>query len=338
MMKDVSADILTEKTHLLIQPRTTVGLSQWLLCNYAQAYRSGRVFAVVTRANSVLTLAAARFITSTGSCWIVDHPDGAFDGFSGLRASWDGVSFKLGGGIHPAYFEVAVGDERALSINAEILHGYHDNPQLGPFSLQILAAAGCAPPVRFGAIEPLYEVFSPTIVTEHARSFSPEEAIAIVSGGDGDGLIISIPEAIGVTERLEFSGPCPRDLTQASIDHFLYHALSTGATYALLGYRQGPQGRMVTPRYRHEVMPLALAVPETAMLHTTLENILSEVRRLGADEASIIDSRPRGIGIRFFHENTTISDLTSRYHSVLRAILPPKEIQDIKPWYQRDDD
>lgn len=42
MMKDVSADILTEKTHLLIQPRTTVGLSQWLLCNYAQAYRSGR--------------------------------------------------------------------------------------------------------------------------------------------------------------------------------------------------------------------------------------------------------------------------------------------------------
>ena len=151
-------------------------------------------------------------------------------------------------------------------------------------------------------------------------------------------MIISIPEAIGVTERLEFSGPCPRDLTQASIDHFLYHALSAGATYALLGYRQGPQGRMVTPRYRHEVMPLALAVPETAMLHTTLENILSEVRRLGADEASIIDSRPRGIGIRFFHENTTISDLTSRYHSVLRAILPPKEIQDIKPWYQRDDD
>ena len=49
-MKDVSADILTEKTHLLIQPRTTVGLSQWLLCNYAQAYRSGRVFAVVDAA------------------------------------------------------------------------------------------------------------------------------------------------------------------------------------------------------------------------------------------------------------------------------------------------
>ena len=180
MIEDVSADLVTDKTHLLIQPRAIVGLSHWLLRTYAQANRNDKVLAVVTRPDSVLTLAAARFINDARACWIVDHPDGAYDGFSGLRASWDGVSFKLGGGIHPAYFEVAVGDERALSINAEILHGYHDNPQLGPFSLQILAAAGCAPPVRFGAIEPLYEVFSPTIVTEHARSFSPEEAIAIV--------------------------------------------------------------------------------------------------------------------------------------------------------------
>ena len=118
MIEDVSADLVTDKTHLLIQPRAIVGLSHWLLRTYAQANRNDKVLAVVTRPDSVLTLAAARFINDARACWIVDHPDGAYDGFSGLRAHWDGLSFTYDGELHPAYLEVAVDDDRSISISA----------------------------------------------------------------------------------------------------------------------------------------------------------------------------------------------------------------------------
>ena len=52
-MDDVSADLVTDKTHLLIQPRAIVGLSRWLLRTYMQAHRNDRVLAVVTRPDSV---------------------------------------------------------------------------------------------------------------------------------------------------------------------------------------------------------------------------------------------------------------------------------------------
>ena len=336
MIEDVSADLVTDKTHLLIQPRAIVGLSHWLLRTYAQANRNDKVLAVVTRPDSVLTLAAARFINDARACWIVDHPDGAYDGFSGLRAHWDGLSFTYDGELHPAYLEVAVDDDRSISISAETTHGYNDDPQLGHFSLQVLAAAGCAPPTRFGVVEPLCEPFSPTLVTEHARALSPKDSISIVSGGDGDGLIISVPQPVGVVERLEFSGPRDKDLTPALISHFFHHCLDAGATYASLGYRLGPQGRMVTPRYLHEVMPVALAVPETALPHTTLESLMRTLHEHEVGEVNILDSTPRGIEERFSHENTTIIDLIGKQKIVLRSILPPDVVENIKPWYQQD--
>ena len=336
MIDDVSADLVTDKTHLLIQPRAIVGLSHWLLRTYEQAHRNDRVLAVVTRPTSVLTLAAARFINDARACWIVDHPDGAYDSFSGLRAHWDGLSFTYDGELHPAYLEVAVDDDRAISISAETTHGYNDNPQPGLFSQQVLAAAGCAPPTRFGVIEPLCEPFSPALVTEHARALSPQSSISIVSGGDGDGLIISVPQPVGVVERLEFSGPRDKDLTPALIGHFLHHCLNAGATYASLGYRLGPQGRMVTPRYLHEVMPVALAVPETALPHTTLDTLVRTLREQEVGEVNILGSTPRGIEVRFSHENTTIIDLIGKQRTVLRSILPPDVVKNITPWYQQD--
>ena len=336
MIEDVSADLVTDKTHLLIQPRAIVGLSHWLLRTYAQANRNDKVLAVVTRPDSVLTLAAARFINDARACWIVDHPDGAYDGFSGLRAHWDGLSFTYDGELHPAYLEVAVDDDRSISISAETTHGDNDDPQLGHFSLQVLAAAGCAPPTRFGVVEPLCEPFSPTLVTEHARALSPKDSISIVSGGDGDGLIISVPQPVGVVERLEFSGPRDKDLTPALISHFFHHCLDAGATYASLGYRLGPQGRMVTPRYLHEVMPVALAVPETALPHTTLESLMRTLHEHEVGEVNVLDSTPRGIEVRFSHENTTIIDLIGKQKIVLRSILPPDVVENIKPWYQQD--
>jgi len=334
MTDDISADLVTDKTHLLIQSRAIVGLSTWMLRTYEHAHRSNRVLALVTRPGSVLTLAAARFINDTRACWIVDHPTGAYDGFSGLRAYWDGLSFTYDGELHPAYLEVAIGDDQAISISAETTHSYGDNPQLGIFSVQVLAAAGCAPPTRFGIIEPLCDTFSPELVTEHARRLSPQESLSIISGGDGDGLIRSIPQPVGVTERLEFSGPCDRKLTPDFIDHYLFHALNAGAAYASIGHRRGPQGRMVTPRYLHEVMPLGLAVPEITLSHTTLDTLITKLRAQDVGEVSIIDSKPRGLGVRF-PQNTAIHDLISRRRAVLEAIMPPEAIENIKPWYQQ---
>jgi len=246
-MDDVSADLVTDKTHLLIQPRAIVGLSRWLLRTYMQAHRDDRVLAVVTRPDSVLTLAAARFINDARACWIVDHPDGTYDGFSGLCAHWDGLSFTYDGELHPAYLDIKIGDDRAISVNAETTHSYSDDPQLGIFSVQVLAAAGCAPPTRFGIVEPLCDDFSPGLVTDHARKLSPQNSLSIFSGGDGDGLIVSIPQPVGVTECLEFSGPCHRELTPDFIDHYLLHALNAGATYASIDHRLGPQGRVASP-------------------------------------------------------------------------------------------
>ena len=335
-MDDVSADLVTDKTHLLIQPRAIVGLSRWLLRTYMQAHRNDRVLAVVTRPDSVLTLAAARFINDARACWIVDHPDGTYDGFSGLCAHWDGLSFTYDGELHPAYLDIKIGDDRAISVNAETTHSYSDDPQLGIFSVQVLAAAGCAPPTRFGIVEPLCDDFSPGLVTDHARKLSPQNSLSIFSGGDGDGLIVSIPQPVGVTECLEFSGPCHRELTPDFIDHYLLHALSAGATYASIDHRLGPQGRMVTPRCLHEVAPLGLAVPETTLPHTTLDTLVTKLRDQGVGEVDIIDSTPRGLGVRFPYEDATFLDLVSKRRTVLKAVLPPETVENIRPWYQQD--
>ena len=40
--------------------------------------------------------------------------------------------------------------------------------------------------------------------------------------------------------------------------------------------------------------------------------------------------------MRFSHENTTIIDLIGKQKIVLRSILPPDVVENIKPWYQQD--
>ena len=81
---------------------------------------------------------------------------------------------------------------------------------------------------------------------------------------------------------------------------------------------------------------VALAVPETALPHTTLESLKRTLHEHEVGEVNVLDSTPRGIEVRFSHENTTIIDLIGKQKIVLRSILPPDVVENIKPWYQQD--
>lgn len=323
MSDDLSADLLTPKTSLLIQPGAVVGFTEWIVRTYEHAHRTNRVFVLLTRGYTALTLALARFIKSTHSYWIVDHPDGSYDGFTGRTAQWQQDSFQLYSTLHPAYLTVAPDDERAVSIQAETVHNYSDNPLLGVFSTQVLAGAGCAPPVRFDIVEPLTAAFTPEAVTEHARDMSPQHALGITSGADGDAVILSLPTRDGVIERLEFAGPCPRDLTRPALEHFISSALRAGANQASIGYRRVPRGRLVSPRCLQELFPLAFGVAKWAVLHTSLDDIVRQARVLGIET----HVHP-GLGLAFYfaHDRVSVTTLMQQYRDVLRLILPPDQL------------
>ena len=53
-------------------------------------------------------------------------------------------------------------------------------------------------------------------------------------------------------------------------------------------------------------------------------------------EVGIIDSTPRGLGVRFQHEDATLPDLVSKRRTVLEAVLPPDTVENVRPWYQQD--
>lgn len=336
VMDDMSADLVTDETHLLIQPRAIVGFSHWLLRTYEQAHRNDRVLAVVTRPDSVLTLAAARFINDARACWIVDHPDGTYDGFSGLCAHWDSLSFTYDGELHPVYLEVTVGDDQAIGVNAETTHSYSDDPQLGIFSVQVLAAAGCAPPTRFGIVEPLCDDFSPGLVTDYARKLSPPELT--------DHLLRErrrradrVHSPTGRGDRM------PRVLRSVpqGTDPGFHRPLSSARPQRRGHLRRdrpsvGPARPHGDPRCLHEVAPLGLAVPETTLPHTTLDTLVTKLRDQGVGEVGIIDSTPRGLGVRFQHEDAALPDLVSKRRTVLEAVLPPETVENVRPWYQQD--
>lgn len=328
MSDDNSADLVTSKTCLLLQGRPIVGLSSLVARTHQQAQRSNRVFTLVTRANSALTLALTKFINSTRSYWIVEHPDGAYDGLTGRRAQWQQDSFQLYAALHPAYLSNAAVDERAIWVQAEALHSYSDDPTLGIFATRVLAGAGYAPPVRFDVMEPLTAAYSPEAVTEHARRHSPQATIGIASSSEGDALIISLPTRDGVEERLEFCGPCPKDLSRALLEHCLRAALEAGARNASIGYRKLAYGRMTGPRYLRKLLPLGFAVHERAMPHTSLEQVIAEVRALGV-ETHILPGLGRGLGCYFDHHNTPAKDVARQYLDVLRLVLPPDDVRQI---------
>lgn len=82
--------------------------------------------------------------------------------------------------------------------------------------------------------------------------------------------------------------------------------------------------------------PLGLAVPETTLPHTTLDTLVTKLRDQGVGEVGIIDSTPRGLGVRFQHEDATLPDLVSKRRTVLEAVLPPETVENVRPWYQQD--
>ncbi len=324
MNHDVNADLMTSKTLLLIQARPIVAFSPWLVRAHLDAQRTGRTLTIVTRPNAELTLAAARFVARTKTMWIIDHPDGSYDGLTGSAVTWDGDAFTSSDEVHPAFVTRAPTDERALTVVAETMHSYQENPVLGDFSLRILDALGFAAPTRWGAFEPLTQAYSTAEITEYARNRSPQDTMAVTSGPGGDALIMSIPQPSGVVEKLEFSGPRATDFTRSHLEASLTAALNAGASHITIGYRQGLQGRMVSPRLLHELMPLALAIPESAVLHTSLDRLVARIQALDVGEVAYLHGRPSGMAVYFTQEDVSIPTLHKQYGSVLLAVMQPE--------------
>lgn len=332
------ADLLTEKTHLLIQSREVVGLTHWLLANQDLAKREGRVLAIVTRHKSGLTVAAARFIHNVGATWIVDHPEGPYDGFSGLKARWDGNTFHIEPPLHPAYLQPFPDQEVALHLNAETLHSYSGNPALGNFSQAALEAAGFSPATKAGIVEPHDTAFSIDAVTEDARKSSPKPRMVCISGIDGDGVLTSIPQPTGVIERVEYLGQGKIEPdTDTQID-ILTQILASGASYVSLASVQGRRGRLVDANVHHQGVPIALAVPASAMPHTTVDNVVDALNEYDHIQARAHTAPTPAVTIHFHREGVPLNALIQAQQQTLRTVLTPEEVARVKPWYENQDE
>lgn len=256
---DSPCDLVTGRSAVLLSSRPVVALTQWLVAAYRFASGSGLRLVVLTPPGSVLTLSALGFLERLQCLWAVDHGEVTLDGRTGQVLAWDGEEFTGTGDYHPLF--APHGDESwAVAVTVEAVHPYDDATRIGALAAAAYAAAGLRRPLGHGVVEPLDRDFDVEEITRHAKEVSPAPSMISVASVDGDGTVTTIPQPVGLVERVEILAAADEPLAREALEEFAAGVLAAGAQLGTLGYRRAVAGRLQPPRLTGPTLPAAFVI------------------------------------------------------------------------------
>ncbi|MGK5556780.1 DUF6177 family protein [Actinomadura kijaniata] len=180
-------DVLTDQSMVVLQDRSVVPLSGWMVRALHDCADSGRALQLVTPLESRLTLALRSLAAADGAGgvqWVVRHGDGYYEGLSGRPLMWAGSAFAP----VPDARDYAPGftTRPSAPIGSQLTLTYRvrhtaDGYLHGPLERLMQLLTGKYP-VGWGPAEPMEHPWQPDRFTEYVRG---RERARLMIGGDG---------------------------------------------------------------------------------------------------------------------------------------------------------
>jgi hypothetical protein len=171
---------LTEEAAVVVDDRSVVPVSTWLVDAMAAYARQGRGLQLVTSSDARLTEPLASLLTTPLTRWAVSETEGFRDGFSGRPLFWDDryglVADPAGTGVSHAPLRTdpcQAGDEQQLLVTVKADHSAAPDLLLGQtVELLTTALTGSAPSL-FGPTEPATLAWDTQVLTDLCRKRAP---------------------------------------------------------------------------------------------------------------------------------------------------------------------
>ncbi|HZE32045.1 MAG TPA: DUF6177 family protein, partial [Actinoallomurus sp.] len=217
-----AVDVVTDKVAVVIQERSVVPLSSWLVDAASACAKAGQGLQILTPADARITPALRATLAGPGSRWVVREPDdtGFFDGLSGVPLAWDGSAFEIlpeqaKAGPSPTFAQPVPDLGSQLLLDLKVLHEASADLVLGR-SVETLARVLCGgAPTGWGIAEPAVNPWERAELTELCHRRSPRSTWLMFTGSGerrliGSTLVSRVTS--GVKEEITFlSGHGPEE-------------------------------------------------------------------------------------------------------------------------------
>ncbi|MFF9210207.1 MULTISPECIES: DUF6177 family protein [unclassified Streptomyces] len=266
------ADVVTDKSIIVIHDRPVVAATTWLTETVRTVAERRRELYVVTSPRTRLSLPARAVLERMPARWVVRHPEnGYYDGLSGATLSWHDGLFTPAGDNGPRIADAfqpppGQGGERQLLLSIRTIHPAEEHLVLGGALEDAWQTLTGSPPAGWSTAEPVNVPWSPRQLTELARGRARRSHPTwVVAVGTADRPAIATVHIShtrhGVEEHITLAlGYAPGE--RAPIDRLpqLAESLATGHHLAtMITELRAARADLTTPAH-HEPPPIPVSL------------------------------------------------------------------------------